>query len=55
MAAMKTLYWADGGNASKADRAWPKRLTADRLHFLLLTVLNKYLFNLIKKCWNTSR
>ena len=25
----KTLYWAHGGDASKADRAWAKRLTAD--------------------------
>ena len=46
MAATKTLYWAHGGDASKADRAWAKRLTADP-RSLLLTVLNKYLFNLI--------
>ena len=29
MAATKTLYWARGGDASKADRAWAKQLTAD--------------------------
>ena len=31
MAAKKTLYWAHGGDASKADRAWAKRLTADHV------------------------
>ena len=29
VAARKTLYWAHGGDASMADRAWAKRLTAD--------------------------
>ena len=41
MATRKTLYWAHGADASKADR-WPRPSS------LLLTVLNKYLFNFIK-------
>ena len=48
MAATKTLYWAHGGDASKADRAWAQ--TTDRWprsRSLLLTLLNKYLFNLM--------
>ena len=32
IAATKTLYWAYGGDASKADRAWAKQPTADHAH-----------------------
>ena len=32
IAATKTLYWAYGGDASKADRAWAKQPTTDHAH-----------------------
>ena len=54
MATTKTLYWAHGGDASKADRLsqmtdrWPR----SRSRSLLLTVLNIYLtsFNTLLIC-----